>query len=328
MKRILAICGSTRTESANLRLLRVLAQWAGSQFDVVIFEGLAGLPHFSPDLDMEPLPEAVAALRQQITEADGVIICTPEYVFSLPGSLKNALEWLVSTVLFEGKPTGLITASASGEKGHEQLLLVMRTLSAAFTDETQLLIKSVKAKVGADGLVKDPATEAALRRFWSAMEASVLGKMAGTAMPNTSPPAYTITTDRSKLDLPLIHRYLSEESYWSKGIPMETVRKSIGNSLCFGVFQGENQVGFARVISDFASFAYLADVFILPAHRGQGLSKMLMNAIHGHPDLQGLRRWMLATADAHGLYRQFGWKELAAPERFMERHAPDIYRKP
>jgi GNAT superfamily N-acetyltransferase len=144
---------------------------------------------------------------------------------------------------------------------------------------------------------------------------------------STMQSAYTITTDHSQLDLPLIHRYLSEDSYWSKGIPMEIVRRSIENSLCFGVFQDENQVGFARVISDFASFAYLADVFILPEHRGQGLSKMLLQSIHEHPEFQGLRRWMLATADAHGLYRQFGWKELAAPERFMERHNPDVYKK-
>jgi len=173
MKKILAICGSTRAESANLKLLRVLAQWAGRQFDFTIFEGLADLPHFNPDLDVEPAPAAVAALRQQIADADGVIICTPEYVFSLPGSLKNALEWMVSTTIFDGKPTGLLTASASGEKGHEQLLLVMRTLSAAFTEETQLLIKSVKAKIGPDGQIKDAATEQQLQRFWLAFQKSM-----------------------------------------------------------------------------------------------------------------------------------------------------------
>lgn len=168
MKKILAICGSIRADSANLKLLKLLAQWAGSRYDFTIYEGLAELHHFNPDLDVEPAPEAVTALRQQISEADGVIICTPEYVFSLPGSLKNALEWMVSTVIFDGKPTGLITASASGEKGHEQLLLVMRTLSAAYTEQTQLLIKSVKAKFATDGQIKDAATEAALRRLWSA----------------------------------------------------------------------------------------------------------------------------------------------------------------
>ncbi|MCC6726899.1 MAG: NAD(P)H-dependent oxidoreductase [Saprospiraceae bacterium] len=169
MKKILAICGSTRADSANLKLLQLLAQWAGSSYEFTIYDGLASLPHFNPDLDVEPAPEAVTALRQRITDADGFIICTPEYVFSLPGSLKNALEWMVSTVIFDGKPTGLITASSSGEKGHEQLLLVMRTLSAGFTEETQLLIKSVKAKVAPDGQIKDATTEEQLRRFWAAM---------------------------------------------------------------------------------------------------------------------------------------------------------------
>jgi chromate reductase, NAD(P)H dehydrogenase (quinone) len=174
MKKILAICGSTRSDSANLKLLRLLAQWAGSSFDFAIFMGLAELPHFNPDLDVEPAPAAVQALRKQIMEADGVIICTPEYVFSLPGSMKNALEWMVSTVLFDKKPTGLITAAASGEMGHEQLLLVMRTLSAGFTDETQLLIKSVKAKMDAGGQINDAATEVQLRQFWAAFGALLM----------------------------------------------------------------------------------------------------------------------------------------------------------
>lgn len=173
MKKILAICGSTRSESANLKLLRLLAQWAGSRYEFAIYEGLASLPHFNPDLDVEPAPEAVTALRQQITEADGVIICTPEYVFSLPGSLKNALEWMVSTVIFDGKSTGLITAAASGEKGHEQLLLVMRTLSAGFTDETHLLVNGAKGKFDAAGNLRHAETERQLLRFWAAFEALV-----------------------------------------------------------------------------------------------------------------------------------------------------------
>lgn len=175
MKKILAICGSTRSESSNLKLLRLLAQWADGQFDFTIYQGLANLPHFNPDLDVEPVPEAVNALRQQITEADGVIICTPEYVFSLPGSLKNALEWMVSTVIFDGKPTGLITAAASGESGHEQLLLVMSTLSAVFTEETHLLIKGVKAKIDHNGQIKDVSTEHQLQRFWLAFQLMVKG---------------------------------------------------------------------------------------------------------------------------------------------------------
>ena len=145
---------------------------------------------------------------------------------------------------------------------------------------------------------------------------------------------YLINTDPAWLDLDVIHAFLSEHSYWARGIPRDVVTRSITNSLCFGVYSVENngsnpnrrQVGFARVTTDRATFAYLADVFILPEHRGQGLSKRLMEAILIHPDLQGLRRWMLATADAHELYRGFGFTSLAQPERFMQRHDPDVYK--
>lgn len=136
---------------------------------------------------------------------------------------------------------------------------------------------------------------------------------------------YHISTDQTKLDFETIHRYLSGESYWAKGIPEETLRRSIANSICFGVYLGKEQVGFARIISDQATFAYLADVFILPAHRGKGLSKKLMETIVSHPDLNGLRRWVLATADAHGLYAHYGFKPLTKPERWMEKHDPDVY---
>lgn len=138
---------------------------------------------------------------------------------------------------------------------------------------------------------------------------------------------YTISTDTTIFDIETIHRYLSEESYWAKNIPVELVRKSIQNSLCFGIFLFDKQVGFARVITDKASFAYLGDVFVLPEHRGRGLSKWLMETIHAYPDLQGLRRWLLFTSDAHGLYSQFGWQPV--PEqlthRIMQIHNPDIY---
>ncbi|HMQ60121.1 MAG TPA: GNAT family N-acetyltransferase [Flavilitoribacter sp.] len=136
---------------------------------------------------------------------------------------------------------------------------------------------------------------------------------------------FHISTDKSRLDIPMIHRFLSEEAYWCKGIPLETVRRSIENSLCFGVFDGENQVGFARVITDYATIAYLGDVFILPDYRSQGLSKMLMTEVMGHPDLLGLRRWILLTGDAHGLYRQFGWTDIASPDRWMELHDARVY---
>jgi GNAT superfamily N-acetyltransferase len=137
---------------------------------------------------------------------------------------------------------------------------------------------------------------------------------------------YTVSTDKSKLDLPLIHTFLSTQAYWSLNIPFATVRRSVENSLCFGVYQGDRQVGFARVITDFATIAYLGDVFILPEHRGKGLSKRLVGEIMAHPDLQGLRRWVLLTSDAHGLYRQFGWKPIAGPDRYMEIANPDIYK--
>jgi GNAT superfamily N-acetyltransferase len=147
---------------------------------------------------------------------------------------------------------------------------------------------------------------------------------------------YCITTDISKLDVNIIHQYLSEESYWAKGIPKHVVEKAIANSLCFGLFYDAEQnnlnmqqVGFARLVTDKATFAYLADVFVLPGHRGKGLSKWLMHVIQAHPELQNLRRWILTTKDAHGLYAQCGW--IKVPDdyayRFMMRHNPDVYKK-
>jgi GNAT superfamily N-acetyltransferase len=136
---------------------------------------------------------------------------------------------------------------------------------------------------------------------------------------------YTIDTDKSRLDLPFVHHFLSTQAYWCLNIPMDTVRRSVENSLCFGVYLGEQQVGFARIISDFATIAYLGDVFIIPEHRGKGLSKQLVAGIMAHPDLQGLRRWILLTGDAHGLYHQFGWKPIARPDLYMEIATPNIY---
>ena len=139
---------------------------------------------------------------------------------------------------------------------------------------------------------------------------------------------YYISTDKAKLDIPFIHHFLSTEAYWSKGIPFDVVQRAVENSLNFGVFLGAEQVGYARVISDRATVAYLGDVFILPAHRGKGLSKMLMGEIMAHPSLQGLRRWILLTQDAHALYKQYGWKTIAAPDRWMEVHNPNVYVTP
>lgn len=129
---------------------------------------------------------------------------------------------------------------------------------------------------------------------------------------------YTISTDPGRLDITAIHRFLTR-SYWAPGVALTVVERAIENSLCFGLFHGAEQVGFARVITDKATFAYLSDVYVLEPHRGKGLSKWLMEIITGHAELQGLRRFMLNTKDAHGLYRQFGFTALANSTRVMER---------
>lgn len=137
---------------------------------------------------------------------------------------------------------------------------------------------------------------------------------------------YEVSSDPTRLDLDTIHGYLSQ-SYWSPGVPRFVVQRAIEHSICFGVYRQQDQVGFARVVTDRATFAYLADVFILEAHRGLGLSKKLMASVLAHPDLQGLRRFMLGTRDAHGLYRRFGFANLKNPSRMMEILAPNPYRE-
>jgi GNAT superfamily N-acetyltransferase len=129
---------------------------------------------------------------------------------------------------------------------------------------------------------------------------------------------YTISTDKSLVNLPVVHAYLSEQSYWARGISYDNLKRRIEHSLVFGVYCRGKQAGFARVVTDFAAIAYVADVFILEEYRGKGLSKLLMKAIMEHPDLQGLRRWILVTRDAHGLYSKFGFKPLESPEKYME----------
>ena len=144
---------------------------------------------------------------------------------------------------------------------------------------------------------------------------------------------YQISTDKTRLDMTVIHGFLST-SYWAAGRSRETIQRSIENSLPFGLYHGERQVGFARVITDYATFAWIADVFIIESVRGQGLAKWLMEVIIEHPQLQGFRRWVLATKDAHELYRRFGFNELKLPGRWMERHdsstgeTPDYWREP
>lgn len=135
---------------------------------------------------------------------------------------------------------------------------------------------------------------------------------------------YCISTDPAKLDLEVIHGYL-KRSYWSPGIPFEIVKRAIAHSLCFGLYHRDRQIGFARVITDQTTFAYLADVFVLEGFQGKGLGKWLVECILAHPELQNLRRWMLATRDAHGLYAQYGFTALKQPEIVMEISRPDIY---
>jgi GNAT superfamily N-acetyltransferase len=139
---------------------------------------------------------------------------------------------------------------------------------------------------------------------------------------------YTISTDRSRLNIDLIHDYLSNQTYWATGRAREVVERSIENSLPFGIYRGDEQVGFARIVTDYATFAWVADVFVLPEQRGQGLSKWLMEVILAHPQLQGFRRWVLSTKDAHGVYERFGFIKLHRPERWMERPDPHMKESP
>lgn len=136
-----------------------------------------------------------------------------------------------------------------------------------------------------------------------------------------------ISTDRDELDVELIHRFLAHEAYWSRGIPRATVERAIAGSLCFGGYLDGRQVAFARVVTDGATFGYLADVFVLPEHRGRGYAKALMAAVMGHPQLQGLRRFSLATSDAHTLYAGFGFTAPSRPQNLMEKLDPDIYTR-
>ena len=161
-KKILALSGSTKQQSVNMKLLKKIAATYSDRITVDLYDGIDKVPHFNPDKDTETPPESVVDFRKRIAKADGVIVCTPEYVFSLPGSLKNAIEWTVSTTLFSKKPVALIVAAASGEKAIESLQLIMNTLDASIPEDGSLLIKGAKGKIGPDGTVADAETEAKL----------------------------------------------------------------------------------------------------------------------------------------------------------------------
>ena len=171
--------------------------------------------------------------------------------------------------------------------------------------------KTRTARTGAAG------SEAARTREGSAMRVDTAGATADQDTLVDIEDGFTVTTDPARLDLDMIHGFLTE-SYWAKGIPRAVVERALRHSLCFGAFEGDRQVGFTRVISDFATYAYVSDVFVLPSHRGRGVGTRLMAAVMAHPDLQGLRRWTLFTRDAHNLYRKFGFGEARHPDRLME----------
>jgi len=152
-----------------------------------------------------------------------------------------------------------------------------------------------------------------------------LGSPASGAIAEQRRGEFLVSTDPRRLDLGLVHQFLTN-CYWAKGIPREVVERSIQHALCFGIYDGSGaQVGFARVVSDFSTVAYLGDVFVLESHRGRGLGKWMMQCILAHPALEGMRRWILVTRDAHGLYKQFGFTALQSAERYMELHRPDVY---
>jgi chromate reductase len=167
-KNIFAIIGSASGNSSNLKLVEQVATLTKDDFALTIFDSLRELPHFNPELSLDNTPKIILDFRESIYKADGILICTPEYVFSIPSGLKNAIEWCVSTTVFSGKPTGLITASANGQKGHEELKLIMRTVDAKFTEQTTLLIQGIKGKINEQGKITDVKTETDLINFINA----------------------------------------------------------------------------------------------------------------------------------------------------------------
>lgn len=172
---ILVINGSASTNSSNHRLIQYIEELTKEYFILITVDNLKDLPHFDPELSSNNTPPIILNLREQIQHSDGILICTPEYIFSIPSGLKNLIEWCVSTTVFENKPTGLITASANGKMGHDELQLIMKTVMTRFTDETLLLIQGIKGKINAQGEITDPGTRNALIAFAGNLKKLVTG---------------------------------------------------------------------------------------------------------------------------------------------------------
>lgn len=175
-KNIFAIIGSASKNSANEKLIDYMVSITTDFFSMTVFKALKTLPHFDPELSIDHPPKEIIEFRNHIDQADGVIICTPEYIFSIPSGLKNAIEWCVATTIFNDKPTGLITASASGKQGHEELKLIMKTVMANFTDQTTLLITGIKSKINQQGRITDEKTLDDLANFNKAYKTMVFDK--------------------------------------------------------------------------------------------------------------------------------------------------------
>lgn len=176
-KNIFAIIGSASRNSSNEKLVNCFKELTEAYFNVEIFNSLKELPHFDPGLSVQDTPEIIEDLRAQIKQADGILICTPEYVFSIPAGLKNAIEWCISTTVFSDKPTALITASANGEKGHDELQLIMKTAMATFTPETSLLVQGIKGKINEQGEIINDTLRSDLVQLSVAFRALVEGQI-------------------------------------------------------------------------------------------------------------------------------------------------------
>ena len=176
-KKILAISGSTRQSSANLNLIKAIIDFSADKLDIKIFQGLSDIPHFNPDLDTDNPPGNIADFRRQLNDADGILICTPEYAMGVPGTLKNAIDWTVSSNEFFHKPVALITASSSGQKGHLSLIETLKIIESDIPDDSQLLISFVKTKVSNDGKITDAETREQIKKLVASLMKTIDNKM-------------------------------------------------------------------------------------------------------------------------------------------------------